>query len=111
MMTPERGRQLWDALHLYAWSYPEVATAEDQQAARGWLAEFAQALRPAGCSCATEWEAMVRLVPVPLGGRAEFYWWTVAAHDRVNARLGKHLVAPAWSREHPLLKPRRAGTA
>jgi hypothetical protein len=104
-MKPERGRQLWGALHTYAYLYPAVATAEDARAARAWLAEFSRALRPGGCSCHQEWEDLVAAVPPPLGGAGEFYWWTVAAHDFVNWRLGKPLHAPEWSLQHPFLSP------
>lgn len=102
MMAPAQGRALWMELHGYAWSYPEVATAADQRAARAWLADFARRL-PFGCVCRREWLAMTEAVPPPVGGRAELYWWTVAAHDAVNHRLGKPLAAPAWSLAHPLM--------
>jgi hypothetical protein len=115
-MTAEQGRRFWDELHLFAWTYPEVAAGAEQEMALAWLAEFARRLREAAgrtCPCADEWDFMVAAVPPPLQGWQEFFMWTVAAHDRVNVRLGKRMLNPAWSTRHLLFRPRKylsAGT-
>lgn len=96
------GPQLWFELHDYAWRYPCEATAADQRQARAWLATFAQRLPSYGCRCRAKWQQLMTLCPPPLGGRAAFYWWTVAIHDRVNFQLGKPLHAAEWSLQHPL---------
>src|SRR5262245_655656 len=99
----ERGRLLWQELHEYAWLYPGEATAEVQREAGEWLAWWAARVPSFGCSCRREWERILRICVPPLDQGDGFYWWTVAAHDRVNRRLGKVLAAPAWSLQHPLL--------
>lgn len=103
MMTPELGQRLWRELHTFAWLYPDQPGADVQRAARAWLADFSRRL-PYGCSCRREWDTMVGLVPPPLTSRAELYWWTVAAHDVINAKLRKPLAAPEWSMAHPLME-------
>lgn len=101
MMT---GPQLWEAIHRHAWQHPREATAEQQRQAREWLAGWAGRIPRYGCDCRSEWRQILRLCPPPLHNGPAYYWWTVAAHDRINRRLGKPLAAPDWSRHHPLLR-------
>lgn len=103
MKPADLGRQLWSELHAFAWEYPREATAEDQRRAREWLAEWARRVPNFGCGCRRKWLAMVAICPPPLDGAETLYWWTVAAHDRVNRELGKPLAAPEWSLQHALL--------
>lgn len=101
----EVGRALWAMLHGYAWLYPGEASAEDARRAREWLAAWAQLVPSWGCGCRQEWEAALRVCPPPLEqGRAAFWWWTVAVHDRVNVRLGKAMAHPGVSAGHVLLE-------
>ena len=93
----------WVELHTFAWEYPREPGAQDQQAAREWLATWAQRVPSFGCPCRRAWDLMTQTCPPPLSGRDEFYWWTVAAHDCVNRKLGRPLAAPEWSLQHPLL--------
>lgn len=102
-MRAELGRALWAELHTYAWAFPAQPSAGDLRGARAWLAEFTARL-PFGCACRREWSTMVAAVPPPLHSGTAFYWWTVAAHDAVNQRLGKPLSAPAYSLAHPLCR-------
>lgn len=106
-MNPHTGRQLWTDLHEYAWCYPEQPTGQQMAEASVWLAEFARRVRDASagtCWCADKWRKIVERCPPPLTSRADLYWWTVAAHDSVNRRLGRPLAAPGWSLQHTLLR-------
>jgi mitochondrial FAD-linked sulfhydryl oxidase len=104
MNVAEEGRARWLELHTYAFNYPDNPTATDQQQARRWLDYFARRIPSFGCSCQDHWQLMVMTCPPDLSSRSAFYWWTVAAHDSVNLKLGKPLHAPEWSLAHPLLK-------
>jgi len=91
-MSPETGKALWRCLHAYAWTFPESATSEDQARARAWLEWFSQAVDEAStqsCHCARHWRAICAAHPPNLRGAAEFFAWTVEAHNQVNVRLGK----------------------
>lgn len=85
-----------------------MPSADDQKAAQAWLADFARRVRAssAGCTCNDEWEAMTHICAPPLSSRIDFYWWTVAAHDWINRRLGRPLAAPEWSLAHTLFTAR-----
>ena len=97
------GRQLWMELHHYAWQYPREPLAAHRQDAREWLAAWALRIPTFGCRCHAEWVTIMELSPPPLDNAAAFYWWTAAAHDRVNRKLHKPLAAPTWSLHHLLL--------
>ncbi|OAI57602.1 hypothetical protein AYO49_06515 [Verrucomicrobiaceae bacterium SCGC AG-212-N21] len=98
------GPQLWAELHAYAWTHPREATAADQRQAREWLAAWAARIPAFGCSCHKEWARLLAISLPPLEDGPAFYWWTVAAHDRINRKLNKPLASPAWSLNHPLLQ-------
>lgn len=97
------GQQLWTALHTWAWQQPRELLAEDQRAAREWLAAFALDIPSYGCRCRSEWRKALQICPPPLDHGPALYWWTVALHDRINRMLHKPLAAPTWSMSHPLL--------
>lgn len=101
-MNPKTGQALWIALHAHAWNLPAHPSAGLQRAAREWLATWARGLPQGGCPCSSAWRIMVDHCPPPLASRDDYYWWTVAAHDRVNHKLGKPLMAAAWSTAHPV---------
>ena len=96
-------RKMWGDLHSFAARYVyQNPTAEQVIDAERWLLRWVERL-PAGCPCRPEWEDTVACCPPPLTeGRMEFFWWTVAAHDRVNMLMRKPLWAKR-SRNHPLL--------
>lgn len=94
-------RRMWDALHRYAAVYtlhPEARPREALDWLRVWEGRF-----PADCPCRDEFRAACALVPPPVEvAGMDFFQWTIALHDRINALLRK----PLWqerSRKHPLL--------
>lgn len=94
-MNPALGRALWTLLHTYAHGFPDTPAERDIEAARSWLTAFNEIVREnsTGCRCAQHWDAILRDEPPDLTSRAHFYWWTVAVHNQVNARLGKPVIA------------------
>ena len=102
-MRPERGSALWRSLHEFAWSMPEMLSADDQRDARAWLADFARIVGREACECHTHWQRIASSCPPDLTSRRAFYWWTVAVHDWVNQRLGKPLAAPLNLQRFPSL--------
>jgi mitochondrial FAD-linked sulfhydryl oxidase len=103
MNLAEEGRARWLELHTYAFDYPDYPTAMDLQQARRWLAHFSRRIPSFGCSCADHWQLMLSVCEPDLTNKETFYWWTVAAHDSVNRKLGKPLHFSEWSLSHPLL--------
>jgi hypothetical protein len=93
---------MWSALHTAAWRHPRDPTAEQQRRLRDWLADWAARLPRHGCPCRNEWRRILTICPPPLHDGQALYWWTVAAHDRVNRKLHKPL-ASEHSLPHPLL--------
>jgi len=95
-------RTKWYRLHLYAVKFPDAPHMRDVHAANRWLEKWAEDL-PQDPPCARSWEDILRICPPPLkaGGR-DFFWWTIAAHDRINVARG-HAVWAARSKDHPLL--------
>ncbi len=106
-LLEDHTRALWAALHLMAWQYPRDPGAEERRAAGEWLAEWAQQVpgrtSSCRCTCAAAWDAIIQICPPPLDHGPDLYWWTVAAHDRINRKLRKPLAAPDWSLSHILL--------
>ncbi|PTY03891.1 hypothetical protein DB346_03035 [Verrucomicrobia bacterium LW23] len=55
-----------------------------------WLAAFSARVHGIGCNCRAHWRAWCAAHPPPLRGTAaEWFGWTVDAHNAVNGRLGK----------------------
>lgn len=105
-MIPEVGYSLWIMLHAYAVVYPCLPNKRDKMAAERWLEIFGALVKmnSSGCKhCATEWDKILRIMAPDLSSRDAFYLWTLAAHDRVNRRLGKPLAYPNMTLQHPLL--------
>lgn len=96
-MNPSTGKALWVMLHAFAISQPLVMDDEAQRLARFWLRVFGEIVREnsTGCkSCVGTWERIVSDHPPDVRGRNEFCHWTCAAHDEVNAKLGKPRYTP-----------------
>jgi Erv1 / Alr family len=105
-MIPEVGNALWIMLHAYALFYPCLPNARDRMAAERWLDVFGALVNQnsRGCKrCATEWDKILQIMRPDLSSRDAFYLWTLAAHDRVNRRLGRALMHPKLTLQHPLL--------
>ncbi len=98
-MTHETGHALWALLHAYAYHYPARPDRSRQIAAQAWLADFTVQVRKlsAACKCSDHWGRLNETAPPPVEDGPAFYWWTVAVHDAVNARLLKPLHAPDYS--------------
>ena len=78
------GPPLWAELH----ARPETCDLATEPA---WLAAFARRV-PCG-DCRPHWLSLVRDTPPDLTSRQAYHAWSVAAHNAVNARLGR----PAWA--------------
>lgn len=104
-MNADVGNVLWTLLHGYAAAYPGEPTYERQQEAAYWLGVFGAmvAEKSHRCPCKQEWENMLRIYPPPLHSGEHFHLWTLAAHDRVNRKLGKPLLHAKLTAIHVLL--------
>lgn len=93
-------------LHSFAGVYSNAPTEDHKADAQWWMNVFTSLVRfnSRGCKrCLSEWEKIHLIMPPQLDSRAEFYLWTLAAHDRVNRKLGKPLMHPNLTLQHPLL--------
>jgi len=96
-------QQLWVDLHIYAARFSLSPSTEDVDDAESWLQQWYVKFPP-DCPCIAEWTRILEVCPPPIAsGALEFFWWTVAAHDRVNVYLGKRVWANK-SKTHPLLQ-------
>lgn len=97
MMDANRGRRLWQILHLYA---KHQKSGLDQQIFYSeWLAEVKKEI---GCeSCFNKVVWFVKKWPVDYG--EGFYLWSICLHDYVNKELGRKLFFPELTLE-PLRK-------
>ena len=82
---------MWHVIHATAFTYPVQPTAADRQ-------QYSQFLRSLGdvmcCKdCQRHFRQMLREFPPDFSSARALSEWTVDAHNRVNARLGK----PEWS--------------
>lgn len=74
------GPKLWGQLHCWA-------TSGDISRPLLWLAKFTERL---GCGrCTDDWKQWLLDHPPDIESRDSLFRWTVAAHNAVNARLGK----------------------
>ena len=78
---PVRGDLLWQELHLRALAWD--GGGDDSP----WLDAFTQKL-PCG-HCRAHWLAMMQRTPPDFSTAYNYFAWTVARHDEVNAKLGK----------------------
>ena len=90
------GPPVWDAFHFIAAGYPLQPTDADARSYGEFMRLFAAVLPCAPCR--QNFAQHMRDIPAegPLAkGRVEFFAWSVAFHNAVNAALGK----PAMSLE------------
>lgn len=78
------GRELWEQLHRRAAS-GRIAVAE-----MAFIKHLADPL--ARCGCRAEWAALLDRMPPDLSTPETYFAWSVAAHNEVNARLGKPIL-------------------
>lgn len=92
------GPRMWKTLHTIAFAYPEVPTAEQQQAALSFLTSLAQLLP---CqSCRTHFAEYLAKNPPTLGSREQFAKYLNQFHNAVNTRIGKPTVPYDSSRAY-----------
>lgn len=99
-MSPQAGRTMWIMLHAYAACYPVKATADDIRRAQKWLTVFTALVEENSRTCAgcqNAWQRLLTLHPPRLDGAAEFYEWSLEAHDAVNAHLRRPLFHPRYT--------------
>lgn len=80
-LSPHWGPPLWRRLHTGA------LTAATPEARLALVAEISDAL-PRRCDCRGHWRKVLLELPPAVASAAEFFEWTVEAHNRVNARRG-----------------------
>ena len=54
------------------------------------------------CPCRKEWADILEIEIPPVDSPDDFFWWTVAAHDRINVLLDREIWHPK-SRLSPLI--------
>lgn len=86
----EASRQCWLVLH----SYPIEHWGDwNEQKAKAWLAEWEGTIPRYGCACRKHWRGIKRDLPPMFGSAKCFFQWSVAAHNAVNAEIGKPTVS------------------
>lgn len=75
--------ELWAALHRHAWG--------DDWDDPAWIDRNITAKLPCG-ECKQHWRALLAATPPDYSSREAFFAWGVAAHNQVNARLGKPIM-------------------
>ena len=75
---------LWNELH-------ERALMNNGEDDRAYLANFASRIPrfTTGCKCKEFWTIWYKTNPPVFGPKAEYFVWTVKAHNAVNKKLGK----------------------
>lgn len=82
----QRSRDWWLEFHLYAirnWDH------WDEVDARKWFSQHELLIPRYGCSCRKNWKSLKVKLPPVFRSAAEFFDYTVEAHNRVNHELGK----------------------
>lgn len=106
-MEKDTGNVLWTLLHAYAAQYPHVPDEAAQEGAWFYFSVFTSLVvekSKHGCKrCDLEWQTILKICPPDLSSRDALYAWTIAAHDRINRKLGKQLYRPQLSLQHVLL--------
>ncbi len=95
-------RAMWADLHTFAANYPEHPNRAEVSGAQLWLDAWASQF-PKDCPCRQGWvEALSVCGPPMRQGGHRLFCWTLAVHDRINAKLGKPIF---WvgSTQHLLL--------
>lgn len=88
-------RLMWRQLHRFAFECTVTPGrfADRDAFLTSWALQFTD-----GCPCKYFWVKHVVQWPPP-NDPDEFFWWTIATHDRVNKKLGKTIWHPISSRE------------
>lgn len=81
------GRGTWTLLHSIAAQYPSQPTPTQQTDVRGFIGSLSR-LYPCWV-CAEDFQVFLAKSPVRAASRDEFGRWLCAAHNEVNAKLGK----------------------
>ena len=97
------GPELWSKLHRRAIAHEGV----DDSA---WLSDFAEQII-GRCPCRKQWEQDILATPPDF---TNYFAWTVAMHNRVNARLGKPILTveearARWTQDIPAV-PAKVGS-
>lgn len=70
---------LWEELHTYKW----ISSEETKKWYILWINKL-----PCG-TCKQHWELLIKDFPPDFSSKQAFFEWGVAAHNKVNKRLGK----------------------
>lgn len=85
------GRQAWHFIHMVALSYPESPTIEDRKNYMRFLNSLPLALP---CPvCGEHFKEHMKKIPPRMGGRKEFFEWTVDMHNEVNKLHQKKIIS------------------
>jgi hypothetical protein len=82
------GPDMWLSLHFFA-----IEWNGNIQEASSFLSNFAKQI-PCGI-CREHWNSLCAQTPPVMDSQSTFFEWSVAAHNKVNARLGKKLMSVA----------------
>lgn len=82
------GRSSWTLLHSIAATYPEKPTTAEQNDVRSFMQLFSK-LYPCWV-CAEDFQKYIKKEEPKTASRDEFGRWLCAAHNAVNAKLGKN---------------------
>lgn len=103
------GPSMWFMMHLIAATYPDAPTAANKAQYAAFYDSLQHVLPCPGC--AKGYRAIIssdptKMTPRVFGSREALFRWTVAVHNRVNAKLGKpiHDDWRAWYREYDKLR-------
>lgn len=103
------GPHMWFMFHLIAATYPDSPTAADKSKYATFYKSLQDVLPCPGCQ--QGYQIIITSEPTKLGprtfnSRESLFKWTVDAHNRVNAKLGKPIHADwqAWYREYDKLR-------
>jgi FAD-linked sulfhydryl oxidase len=100
---------MWFMFHVIAATFPNSPTPEDRANYMAWYKSLQHVLPCPGCRMG--YKTIIATEPTKLtsrvfANRQSLFKWTVDAHNRVNAKLGKRVHADhqAWYREYDKLR-------
>ncbi len=79
---------LWKELHEFAF----VATEDQWSNCERWFADWLERVPQFGCDCQLHFRDLIKGLPPDFSSRNAFVRWSIAAHNMVNARLGKSIM-------------------
>lgn len=90
-MVHEHNNAFWVAQHYRAATYPYEPSEAQKAAAAAYVSADAELHH---CStCRADWAVLLEQMPPDVRDKDRFFAWTVAAHNRVNAKLGKRIMS------------------